>query len=317
MRFTQLGFDEAPAPHGLIPNTLAAFSLLASVMLPPAALPWAPDFRPGLTGLPRGLRLPPTGRATGRAIGRATVVGVQVDALTMRQIVEKILGWTDDSSTMRVAVGVNAHVCNLAASDRILGGDLAVTDLNYADGQSVVWAARCLGLAIPERVATTDLIYPLAAECARLDKKIFLYGGRPGVAEQAAAVLTRAAPGLRTEARDGYVPEQETARLIGEINASGASILLVGLGDPLQQRWVSRHRGQLTVPVVLTCGGLFDHTSGAHRRAPAWLIASGLEWLWRFLLEPKRLARRYLLGNPAFLLRLGLQLLHARRAIRA
>ena len=309
MRITHVGFDGTPASHaGLLPTAMAAFSMFASVMFPPTA-PWALDYRPGPARLPRALRDLSTR-------GRATVVGVQVDALTMDQIVEKILNWTD-STTMHVAVGVNAHVCNLAASDRILGGDLAVTDLNYADGQSVVWAARCLGLAIPERVATTDLIYPLAAECARRDKKIFLYGGKPGVAEQAAAVLTAAAPGLRTESRDGYVPEQETARLIREINDSGASILLVGLGDPLQQRWVSLHRGELTVPVVLTCGGLFDHTSGAHRRAPAWLIASGLEWFWRLLLEPKRLAKRYLLGNPAFLLRLGRQILQDRLAIRA
>ena len=309
MRFTHLGIDGVQPPSaGLIPSALAAFSTFASAMFPPATSPWALDYRPS-AGLARALRELPARR-------RAVVVGVHVDALTMDQIVAKILGWTD-STTMHVAVGVNAHVCNLAASDRVLGGDLAATDLNYADGQSVVWAARCLGLAIPERVATTDLIYPLAAECARLGKKIFLYGGKPGVAQQAAAVLTATAPGLLTDSRDGYVPDQETARLIREINASGASILLVGLGDPLQQRWVSLHRGELTVPVVLTCGGLFDHTSGAHRRAPAWLIASGLEWFWRLLLEPKRLARRYLLGNPAFLLRLGGQLLRDRLAIRA
>ncbi|MEO6200347.1 MAG: WecB/TagA/CpsF family glycosyltransferase [Cryobacterium sp.] len=308
MRNTHVGYDGSPPNHaGAKTSALAALSVFASALFPPMTSPSALGYRFGRAGLPRRLRR----LRTVSRLGRADVVGVQVDALTMGQVVEKILDWSDTTS-IHVAVGVNAHVCNLAAADRVLGGDLAISDLNYADGQSVVWAARFLGHRIPERVATTDLIYPLAVACAQRDKKIFLYGGKPGVAEQAAAVLSAAAPGLRTESRDGYVTLEETTRLIREINASGASILLVGLGDPLQQRWVSLHRGELTVPVVLTCGGLFDHTSGAHRRAPAWLIASGLEWFWRFLLEPRRLAKRYLLGNPAFLLRLGRQLVHDR-----
>ena len=244
--------------------------------------------------------------------GRIDVVGVPVDALTMAEVVETILLWTA-STTVHVAVGVNADVCNQAAADRVLCGELAAADLNYADGQSIVWAARFLGRIIPERVATTDLIHPLAAACAQHGKKLFLYGGQPGVAERAAARLEAGSPGLRTETHDGFVSEQQMDRLVREINESGADILLVGLGDPLQQRWVSLHRSELTVPVVLTCGGLFDWTSGARRRAPGWMIGSGLEWLWRLLLEPRRLAKRYLLGNPAFLLRLGIEILHNRR----
>ena len=253
--------------------------------------------------------VPSGGLSTAR---RVDVVGVAVDTLTMAEVVETILRWTD-STTVHVAVGVNADVCNQAAADRVLCGVLASADLTYADGQSIVWAARFLGRIIPERVATTDLIYPLSAACAQQGKKLFLYGGQAGVAERAAARLAAGSPGLRIDTHDGFVPEQHMDRLVREINESGADVLLVGLGDPLQQRWVSSHRSELTVPVVLTCGGLFDWTSGAHRRAPAWMIGAGLEWLWRLMIEPRRLAKRYLLGNPAFLLRLGLEILRNHR----
>jgi len=105
------------------------------------------------------------------------------------------------------------------------------------------------------------------------------------------------------EASHGYVPEQGWGDLVRRINDFSTDILLVGLGDPWQQEWVERHRDQLDVPVILTCGGLLDWTSGKNPRPPQWMVTAGLEWLWRVLIEPRRLAGRYLLGNPAFVLR--------------
>lgn len=239
------------------------------------------------------------------------VVGVPVNGLSMTELVQTIMGWTETEG-MKVAVGVNANVCNLAASDASFRQILLSADLDYPDGQSIVWAARALGADVPERVATTDLINPLVSECALRGKKIYLFGAAPGVAARAGERLAERAPGLQYRARDGFVSEADMPALIAEIAAYDPDILLVGLGDPLQQAWVADHRTELHVPAVLTCGGLFDWVSGSNRRAPQWMIGAGLEWLWRLILEPRRLARRYLAGNPVFLGRLTVQLLRAR-----
>jgi N-acetylglucosaminyldiphosphoundecaprenol N-acetyl-beta-D-mannosaminyltransferase len=224
----------------------------------------------------------------------------------MERIVETVLSWTT-TGQVHTAVGVNAAVCNLASQNAGFRRLLHSADLAYADGQSVVWAARSLGIPVPERVATTDLVYPLIRACAEQGKRVYLYGGKPEVVEAAAERLRQYAPGLELRFTNGYEPESRMAALLDDINGFGTDVLLVGLGDPLQQEWIDRHRDQLTVPAILTCGGLFDWASGTRRRAPKWMIRAGLEWLWRLILEPRRLARRYLVGNPEFVARLALQ----------
>ncbi len=221
---------------------------------------------------------------------------VPVRAVTMTELVELVVGMTRSEGT-DVLVGVNAHVANLARRDGELRRFLAGTTLNYPDGQSVVWAAELLGGHLPERVATTDLAVPLLAAAAREGLPVFFFGAAPGVADRAADRMRELAPDLRIRSAHGFV--QDDAAVLREIADHGTRILFVGLGDPLQEQWVARNRDALP-PVVLTCGGLFDWLSGEHRRAPGWMIRGGLEWLWRLAIEPRRLARRYLVGNPSF-----------------
>jgi len=235
-------------------------------------------------------------------VERVDVAGVPVDPVSMAEAVNAVQRWIRGQDR-RVAVGVNAHVVNLAATDGDLAARLQRVDLAYPDGQSVVWACRLLGAAAPERVATTDLIHPLAAMCAGESAGMYFFGGRPGVAARAASRLRDREPTLRIDVHHGYIDPAETPAIIEDINASGAAVLLVGLGDPLQQHWVAQHRAELRPPVVLTCGGLFDWVSGDNRRPPDWIVRAGLEWSWRLLHEPRRLARRYLVGNPAFVAR--------------
>jgi N-acetylglucosaminyldiphosphoundecaprenol N-acetyl-beta-D-mannosaminyltransferase len=237
------------------------------------------------------------------ASGRTSVVNAPVDPLTMDGIVETVLAWTA-TRQVHTAVGVNAAVCNLASSDAAFRRLLHDADLAYADGQSVVWAARALGIQVPERVATTDLVYPLVQACAERGKRVYLYGGKPEVVAAAAERLRDYAPGLELRFSHGYQPEARMGAVLDDIDDFGTDVLFVGLGDPLQQQWIDRHRDRLTVPAVLTCGGLFDWASGSRPRAPRWMIGAGLEWLWRLMLEPRRLARRYLVGNPEFVARL-------------
>jgi N-acetylglucosaminyldiphosphoundecaprenol N-acetyl-beta-D-mannosaminyltransferase len=248
---------------------------------------------------------------TSTPVANVRVVDLPVDCLTSEQVISTIMEWTTLPGS-RVAVGINAAVCNMAASDAAFRSTLMRADLRYADGQSIIWAARLLGSGLPERVATTDLIDPLAASSSEGGKRIYLYGGRPGVAERAAARLRKSAPGLHIDAHDGYTAPDDMPDVIDEINAFAPDILFVGLGDPLQQHWVEAHRDQLNVPAILTCGGLFDWVSGDNRRAPRWMITSGFEWLWRLIIEPRRLASRYLIGNPVFLFRLARQIVRTR-----
>jgi N-acetylglucosaminyldiphosphoundecaprenol N-acetyl-beta-D-mannosaminyltransferase len=226
------------------------------------------------------------------------VAGVRVDSFTESSFVEHVLGMARRDG-VEVAVGVNAHVCNLARTDAGFSRLLAAST-TYADGQSVVWAARFLGGSMPERLATTDVAEPLLRAAAEADLPVYFFGAAEGVAEAAAARLRAGILGLRLRTHHGYVAEADVDALLDDIRAHGTRLLFVGLGDPAQQLWIDAHRDRLP-PAVLTCGGLFDWLSGANRRAPAWMIRAGLEWLWRLIIEPRRLARRYLIGNPTFL----------------
>lgn len=236
------------------------------------------------------------------AFPRLDLAGVPVHPVSMDQTVDQVRRWIL-AEEHRVAVGVNAHVVNLAGADPAFRELLSRADLTYADGQAVVWACRWLGGQVAERVATTDLIHPLASMCAREGFAMYFFGSKPGVADRAAERLRAAQPMLRVDCHHGYVDPADTPALIADINASEAVVLLVGLGDPLQHEWLARHRDELRPYVLMTCGGLFDWVSGDNRRPPGWIVRIGLEWSWRLLLEPRRLAKRYLIGNPAFLAR--------------
>lgn len=232
------------------------------------------------------------------AVPSVDVAGVRVDSFTQASLVERVLAMAVGPRTS-VAVGVNAHVCNLARRDRALAGLLS-TSTTYADGQSVVWAARLLGGDLPERLATTDVAEPILRAAAAADLPVYFFGAADGVAERAAELLRSRFPGLRLRTHHGYVSAGDVEAVLDDISAHGTRILFVGMGDPAQQLWVDTHRDRLP-PAVLTCGGLFDWLSGSNRRAPVWMIRAGLEWLWRLMIEPRRLAKRYLLGNPSFM----------------
>ncbi|MGO3089503.1 MAG: WecB/TagA/CpsF family glycosyltransferase [Galactobacter sp.] len=228
-----------------------------------------------------------------------TVSRVKVYAFTQSSLTDTVTSLAQTPGT-DVLVGINAHVCNLARRDPQLRSFLD-TALTYADGQSVVWSARFLGTSVPQRLATTDVAEPVLRAAAAAGLPVYFFGAKPGVAEEAARTLRQRIPRLKLRTHHGYVDSTETAALLSDINDHGTKVLFVGMGDPTQERWVAEHAAQLP-PVVLTCGGLFDWLSGHHRRAPQWMIGAGLEWLWRLLIEPRRLATRYLVGNPAFML---------------
>ncbi len=199
---------------------------------------------------------------------------------------------------------INAHCVNMAAVDADYRQALAQADMLLPDGSGMRLAARLAGTAMGDNLNGTDLLPLLCRQAARRGQSIFFLGGKPGVAAAAARTMAAGTPGLRIAgATHGYFSAAEEAALIERINASGAAILLVGFGVPLQECWIARVRPRLNARIVLGVGGLFDYYSGAIARAPLPFRAAGCEWLWRLMLEPRRLFRRYVIGNPLFVAR--------------
>jgi exopolysaccharide biosynthesis WecB/TagA/CpsF family protein len=174
-------------------------------------------------------------------------------------------------------------------------------DAIHADGMPHVFVSKLLSdTPLPERVATTDLFFDVAKEAQRRNASIFMLGATPSVNEMAANLVRQRFPSLNlVGARDGYFSIEEEAAVCADIVARAPDILWVSMGVPREQAFVARNRHRLKgVGLIKTSGGLFDFVSGVRRRAPQWMQAVGLEWLWRASLEPRRLGSRYLRTNP-------------------
>ncbi len=177
-------------------------------------------------------------------------------------------------------------------------------DFVFGDGTGVRWAARWQGVRLRDNLVGTDLTPQLLRAASGCGHRYFLLGGKPSVIERAAAAAAAAFPGW-TQAgfQHGFFHDpQSTDEVIRRINRARPNVLLVGMGNPLQEQWIHRHRQRLEVPLCLGVGGLFHYWAGDLRRAPTWLRRVGAEWLGILFQQPHK-ARRYLLGNPLFLWR--------------
>lgn len=196
----------------------------------------------------------------------------------------------------------NAHCINTLYRDQEYARALASSDRILPDGSGMAIAARMAGVELGENLNGTDLFPEICRFAQQQGQGIFLFGGGHGIADAAAAWAARTYPELNISGTwHGFISATEEDYLIERINRSGASILFVGLGVPLQEKWIARNRHRIDVPVILGVGGLFDYYSGRIPRAPKAIRAVGCEWAWRLAMEPRRLANRYLLGNAIFL----------------
>lgn len=158
------------------------------------------------------------------------------------------------------------------------------------DGSGIVYLSKKQGGKIKERVTGCDLFQQLCEMAAIENKKVFLYGGKPGVAEKTKEILADRYEGLDiVGVLGGYVDDKQL--VIDTINKSKANLLFVALGSPRQEKWIQEHMGDLEVQIFQGVGGSFDVVSGNVKRAPIWMQKAGLEWLHRVILEPKRLVR--------------------------
>jgi N-acetylglucosaminyldiphosphoundecaprenol N-acetyl-beta-D-mannosaminyltransferase len=224
------------------------------------------------------------------------ILGVPFDRMTLAGAVDRIESMVAEGGTHYV-VTPNVDFLVKARRDPELHAVLARADLVLCDGKPLVWASRLLGDALPCRVAGSDLVPSLLQRAAERGWRIFLLGGGPGVASDAASRIASAHPGLPEIAHFSppYRPlgEMDDAEIIGRVRAARPHVMLVCFGCPKQEKWISRHRGELDVPVLIGAGGTIDFLSGRIARAPVWMRRSGTEWLFRLLQEPRRLALRY------------------------
>lgn len=203
---------------------------------------------------------------------------------------------------------MNAHCCNTLRRDRTYREAVAGADVLLPDGIGVELAGRMTGQRLAANLNGTDLVPALLEEAARHGKSVYLFGGKPGTAKAAAAALQTRIPALSIAGtRDGYEDATDAEAVISEINESGADIVLVALGVPMQEIWLHRHGWQLNAALTLGVGALFDFLAGNVSRAPEWLRRAKAEWVWRLAQEPRRLAKRYLAGNLSYLAHAGLK----------
>lgn len=231
------------------------------------------------------------------SLARRTILGLPLVDATTEQTVEHVL-----SGSVRSVFFLNAHCANVRAGDRGYAAALGRADLILPDGIGVELAARMTGAGLTQNLNGTDFTPALLAEAARRGLSVFLFGAAPGTAEKAAKKLVTTIPGLRVAGTlDGYDGAADEDAAVARINASGADILLVAMGVPRQEIWIDTHLPDLSPRVVLGVGALFDFLAGNVTRAPRPVRAARMEWIWRLAQEPRRLAKRYLLGNAAFL----------------
>lgn len=195
----------------------------------------------------------------------------------------------------------NAHTLNLATEDPDYLAVLQRAGLVLRDGAGVEMATRWRGFEAQHNFVGTDFVPDVLRALGPAPVRVFLFGAEPGIAERAACALEVRAPNVRIV---GTAPGFGAfARVTQQVRAARPDVLLVALGNPLQEQWIDRHQDALGVPLAIGVGALFDFLAGRVPRAPQWVLRLRGEWLFRLVIEPRRLWRRYVMGNPRFMWR--------------
>lgn len=237
---------------------------------------------------------------------RSTVclLGVEIDTVDTGELCEKIVDFAGGGPT-RSVMYVNADCMLITQKNKEYRLVLNTADLVYADGVGVVYGAKLWGHTLPGRSTAADFMPDFCRTFADKGLRLFFLGAKPGVARAAADRLMEKIPHLMVVGtHHGYFKQEETQQVIAEVNGADPDIVVIGFGAPAQELWIRDHAGQLNASVLWGVGGLFDFLSGRTPRGPQWLLDNGFEWLCRLIAEPKRLWRRYLLGNTKFVLSL-------------
>lgn len=249
-------------------------------------------------------------------IPRYNVLGVGISALNLATARDAVLAGLAERNKGYIST-VDARVVNLAAGNPALRARLNASYLTTPDGMPLAWLGRWLGHHAVDRVYGPDLMLAIGEATAASGHTHFLYGGAPGVADDLRLVLLRRFPGLQIVGTKAppyrSLTSAEESALIDEIAALKPDLFWVGLSVPERERFMAEFLPRLETTLMIGVGAAFDLLSGRIPQAPRWMQRSGLEWLFRLAIEPRRLWRRYLINNPLFVARLLLQATGLRR----
>ena len=240
-----------------------------------------------------------------RGVETTCLAGLNVAVLTRSEtaelMIERSLARRSEVGRCDYHTAANGQVVADWKNSNVLRAAFSSADIISVDSTPMVFASRCFGsTTLPERVATSDLFFDVAAVAERLGVSFYLFGGDEATNETAAVTTARMFPKLKIAGRrNGFFDLDEEAEIIADINEAAPDILWVGMGVPRQEAFAMRNRDKLTrVGVLKTCGGCFRYLSGELRRAPVWMQRSGLEWAFLTLLDPRNRFFRYARTNP-------------------
>jgi N-acetylglucosaminyldiphosphoundecaprenol N-acetyl-beta-D-mannosaminyltransferase len=246
------------------------------------------------------------------------VLGVRFAAVQIPYVIRKIEEWISDGPWAHYISVSNVHSVIESQQNAQLMETLNSCDLNVPDGMPIVWLGRSQGHDLPRRVYGPDLFIEFCRDTQDKHYRHFFYGGTPDVVEALVHKLKEKFPEFQVA---GYfsppfrpLTPPEDLQVIDMINAASADVLWVGLGCPKQELWMQEHHESIRVAAIIGIGQAFNIYAEKLRQAPRWMRENGLEWLFRLLLEPRRLWRRYLVTNTEFIVRLLLETLRVRKA---
>lgn len=242
-------------------------------------------------------------RNTGPTPAILHILGIRIDNLTMAEASDRIVSLIRGGKANQVCF-TNADCMNISVVNPTYKASVSAATLVLADGIGVRIAGAMLDQNVCENVNGTDMFPFLCAALEKAGMSIYLLGGKPGIAEAAANWIIEHYPALRVAGHEhGYFSKAEEPGVIARVRESGADLMLLSLGAPRQDIWITEHLQELGTKVAIGVGGLLDFYSGRIPRAPIWMRELGMEWFYRFYQEPGRMWRRYFVGNGLFLYR--------------
>ncbi|MEX0681390.1 MAG: WecB/TagA/CpsF family glycosyltransferase [Balneolales bacterium] len=238
-----------------------------------------------------------------------TIAGVKVSNYSLHELLEAI-EWYVKTDHPALMLSANVHSINLANKHPWFMKLINSAEIVRNDSAGVLLAGKILRSPVKARLTWADFGWLLAEFCERKKLTLFFLGNNPGIPEKARDNLKRKHPELMVAGtHHGYFKkwDEENENIIQMINRCSPDILIIGLGMPLQEKWILENKEKLKAGIIMTGGNCFTYLAGLEQRAPKWMYKNGMEWLYRFLKEPFRMFSRYIIGNPLFLYRIILQ----------
>ena len=233
---------------------------------------------------------------------RYQILNTYVNVLSLDETIKEVEKIIENRQPTQHVV-INASKVVLMDKDRKLREIVNSCPLINADGASIVWAAKKLNIPLKERVTGIDLFLKLVEVANKNEYKIYLFGAKENVVLKVKTIFEKKYSNIKIVGyRNGYFTEDDEAKIISEISKSGADMMFVAFSSPQKEYWVNKYLYNLNIPFIMGVGGSFDVVAGVTNRAPKWMQDCGLEWFYRFIQEPRRMWKRYIIGNIKFIM---------------